>query len=88
VDEKARGIRLGIHRREDLAPWREFLTTLQEDSVRRSLVIESFDPSFEELNRLCAIWRRFAKSRETLAVEGLGNLRRIAAEVESAAGQG
>jgi len=45
------------------------------------MVIESFDPSFEELNRLCAIWRKFADSGEELAVQGLRNLKRIAADV-------
>ena len=71
-----------------LVPWREFFTALQEIQYSGPLVIESFDPSFEELNRLCAIWRRFAESGEALAVEGLANLRRIAREVESAAGRG
>jgi D-psicose/D-tagatose/L-ribulose 3-epimerase len=45
------------------------------------MVIESFDPGFEELNRLCAIWRKFADSGEALAVEGLRNLRQISASV-------
>jgi len=45
------------------------------------MVIESFDPSFEELNRLCAIWRKFADSGEELAVQGLKNLTRIASEI-------
>jgi D-psicose/D-tagatose/L-ribulose 3-epimerase len=44
-------------------------------------VIESFDPSFEELNRLCAIWRKFADSGEALAIEGLKNLKAIAQEI-------
>ena len=46
------------------------------------LVIESFDPSFEELNGNCAIWRKLAESGEQLAVEGLANLKKIAATVE------
>lgn len=38
-----------------LVRWREFLTALQQIQYSGPLVIESFDPSFEELNRLCAI---------------------------------
>ena len=48
------------------------------------LVIESFDPSFEVLNSLCAIWRRFAESGEALAIQGLRNLKAIASEIEMA----
>ena len=43
-----------------LVPWKEFFTALKKIGYTGPLVIESFDPSFEELNRLCAIWRRFA----------------------------
>jgi D-psicose/D-tagatose/L-ribulose 3-epimerase len=46
------------------------------------LTIESFDPDFEELNRLCAIWRKFADSGEELAVKGLQNLKKIEASLE------
>ena len=49
------------------------------------LVIESFDPGFEELNRLCAIWRKFAATGEELAVRGLANLKQIDKSVEEAA---
>ena len=65
-----------------LVPWREFFTALKGIGYCGPLVIESFDPSFEEVNRLCAIWRKFAESGEVLAVEGLKNLKRIALEVE------
>ena len=44
-------------------------------------MIESFDPSFEELNANCAIWRKFADTGEELAIQGLANLKRIAAEL-------
>lgn len=64
-----------------LVPWPEFLTALKRIGYTGPLVIESFDPSFEELNRLCAIWRRFAESGEALAVEGLRNLKAIAAGI-------
>jgi D-psicose/D-tagatose/L-ribulose 3-epimerase len=64
-----------------LVPWKEFFTTLKHVGYEGPLVIESFDPSFEELNRLCAIWREFAPSGEALAVEGVRNLRAIAAQV-------
>ena len=64
-----------------LVPWKEFFTAVRDVGYEGPLVIESFDPSFEELNRLCAIWRRFAESGEVLAVEGLRNLKAIAATV-------
>lgn len=64
-----------------LVPWKEFFTALKGIGYSGPLVIESFDPSFEELNRLCAIWRKLADSGEALAVEGLRNLQAIAATV-------
>jgi len=64
-----------------LVPWKEFFTAVKAVGYTGPLVIESFDPGFEELNGLCAIWRKFAESGEQLAVEGLANLRAIAGGV-------
>lgn len=64
-----------------LVPWKEFFIALKDIGYSGPLVIESFDPSFEELNRMCAIWRKFAESGEALAVEGLKNLKAIANEI-------
>lgn len=64
-----------------LVPWAEFFRALDEVGYAGPLVIESFDPAFEELNRLCAIWRKFAASGEELAVRGKANLEHIAAEI-------
>jgi D-psicose/D-tagatose/L-ribulose 3-epimerase len=60
-----------------LVPWKEFFTALKKTGYSGPLVIESFDPSFKELNRLCAIWRKFADTGEELAVKGLKNLKEI-----------
>jgi len=60
-----------------LVPWKEFFTALKRINYTGPLVIESFDPSFQEINRLCAIWRKFAETGEELAVQGLKNLREI-----------
>lgn len=65
-----------------LVPFKEFFTALKEIGYEGACVIESFDPSFEELNANCAIWRKFADTGEELAIKGLANLRRIAAEIE------
>ena len=65
-----------------LVPWREFFQALKDIGYNGPLVIESFDPSFEELNRQCAIWRKLAETGEELAVKGLQNLKTIAQEIE------
>jgi D-psicose/D-tagatose/L-ribulose 3-epimerase len=66
-----------------LVPWKEFLTAIKDVGYTGPLVIESFDPSFEKLNMLCAIWRKLADSGEELAIKGLKNLKAIAKEVEA-----
>jgi len=64
-----------------LVPWKEFFTALKDVGYAGAVTIESFDPNFEEINRSCAIWRKFAESGEALATEGLKNLKAIAAEI-------
>jgi len=64
-----------------LVPWKEFFTALKSIGYNGPMVIESFDPSFEELNRLCAIWRKFAKTGEELAIKGLKNLKEIESQI-------
>ncbi len=64
-----------------LVRWREFFAALKKVGYFGPLVIESFDPNFEELSKNCAIWRRFTDTGEELAVKGLANLKRIAAEI-------
>jgi len=76
VNENDRGIP-GTGR----VPFKEFFTAVRDNGYTGPLTIESFDPSFEELAGNCAIWRKFAESGEALAIEGLANLKRIAAEV-------
>jgi D-psicose/D-tagatose/L-ribulose 3-epimerase len=65
-----------------LVPWEKFFTALKKVGYTGPLTIESFDPNFEELNRLCAIWRKFADSGEELAVKGLANLKKIEASLK------
>lgn len=65
-----------------LVPFKEFFIALKKVGYEGPCVIESFDPSFEELNANCAIWRKFADTGEDLAVQGLANLKKIAFEIE------
>lgn len=64
-----------------LVPFKEFFTALKKIEYDGYCVIESFDPSFEELNANCAIWRKFADTGEELAIQGLANLKKIAEEI-------
>lgn len=57
-----------------LVPFPEVFAALKDINYEGPLVIESFDPNFEELVANCAIWRKLAESGEALAVEGLHNL--------------
>ncbi len=60
-----------------LVPWKEFFIALKDIQYTGPMCIESFDPSFEELNGLCAIWRKFASTGEELAIKGKRNLEKI-----------
>ena len=60
-----------------LVPWKEFFTALRKIRYTGPLTIESFNPDFVELNRLCCIWRKLADTGEELAVQGLKNLKEI-----------
>ena len=65
-----------------MVPFREFFLALKKINYDGYCVIESCDPSFEELNGNCAIWRKFAETGEELAVQGLANLKIIAESIE------
>ncbi len=60
-----------------LVPWVEFFKALRKIGYKGVLTIESFNPDFEEINRQCAIWRKFAKTGEELLMKGLKNLKAI-----------
>jgi D-psicose/D-tagatose/L-ribulose 3-epimerase len=60
-----------------LVPWTELFTALNDIGYSEAMSIESFDPGFTEINKICAIWRTYAESGEALATEGLKNLKSI-----------
>ena len=62
-----------------LVPWKEFFTALKKIGFTGPLTIESFDPGFNELNRLCCIWRKFAEPVRSWPYKGLKNLKKIEA---------
>lgn len=64
-----------------LVPFKEFFKALEEVDYTGPCTIESFDPSFEELNANCAIWRSFAPTGEQLAIDGLRNLKEIVSNI-------
>ncbi len=64
-----------------LVPWKEFFKNLKKIGYRGPLVIEAFDPGFEELNRLSATLRKFAATGEELAIKGQENLKKIEDEL-------
>lgn len=76
INESDRGIPGTGH-----VPYEEFMLALNEVGYDGPVVIESFDIKFEELAGNCSIWRKLADSGEQLAVEGLKNLKAIAAKL-------
>jgi D-psicose/D-tagatose/L-ribulose 3-epimerase len=58
-------------------PWRDFLRALAEVNYQGVVTIESFDPNFKNIAKLCCIWRKLADSPEQLATEGLQFLKSI-----------
>jgi len=60
-----------------LVRWEEVYRGLREIEYHGWIVIESFVPDIEELARVCAIWRKLAPSADTLAGDGLENLKLI-----------
>lgn len=73
VNESNRGIPGTGH-----VPFKEFFQAIKDIGYTGPLVIESFDPNFEELSGNCAIWRKLSNSGEELAVKGLANLKKTA----------
>ena len=58
-------------------PWRDFFKALAEINYQGVVTIESFDPNFKNIAKLCCIWRKLADSPEQLATEGLRFLKSI-----------
>jgi len=58
-------------------PWPDFFKALAEINYQGVVTIESFDPNFKNIAKLCCIWRKLADSPEQLATEGLRFLKSI-----------
>ena len=58
-------------------PWHDFFQALAEVNYQGVVTIESFDPNFENIAKLCCIWRKLADSPEQLASEGLKFLKGV-----------
>jgi D-psicose/D-tagatose/L-ribulose 3-epimerase len=58
-------------------PWRDFFKALGEVNYQGVVTIESFDPNFKNIAKLCCIWRKLADSPEQLATEGLHFLKSL-----------
>ena len=58
-------------------PWRDFFQALREVNYQGVVTIESFDPNFQNIAKLCCIWRKLADSPEQLASEGLTFLKGV-----------
>jgi D-psicose/D-tagatose/L-ribulose 3-epimerase len=65
-----------------MVPFKEFFQAVSNVHYDGYMVIESFDPSFEELAGNCAIWRKLAPSGEILAIEELANLKKISNSIQ------
>jgi D-psicose/D-tagatose/L-ribulose 3-epimerase len=60
-----------------LVRWEDVYRALKDIKYDGWVVIESFVSDIEELARVCAIWRELAPSADSLASEGLKNLKEI-----------
>lgn len=60
-------------------PWRDFFRALADVNYEGVVTIESFDPNFKHIAKLCCIWRKLADSPEQLATEGLSFLKGLVA---------
>jgi D-psicose/D-tagatose/L-ribulose 3-epimerase len=66
-----------------LVPWTAFFRALKKVGYDGCITIESFDPDFESIAKLCCIWRKLADSPEQLATEGLRFLKGVYREAFS-----
>src|SRR5258707_4786442 len=62
-------------------PWHDFFQALRDVNYQGVVTIESFDPNFKNIAKLCCIWRKLADSPEQLAAEGLAFLKVVTASL-------
>jgi D-psicose/D-tagatose/L-ribulose 3-epimerase len=62
---------------EDHLPWRAIAGALRDVRYDGPVVIEAFTPEVREIARAVSIWRPLAKNQDSLARDGLKNLRAV-----------
>jgi D-psicose/D-tagatose/L-ribulose 3-epimerase len=62
---------------EDHLPWKMIAEALRSVRYDGPVVIEAFTPKVREIARAVSIWRPLAKSQDSLATDGLKNLRAV-----------
>jgi D-psicose/D-tagatose/L-ribulose 3-epimerase len=62
---------------EDHLPWPRIVEALTAADFQGPVVIEAFTPEIREIAKAVSIWRPLARSQDTLATDGLKNLRAV-----------
>ncbi|MDR2457061.1 MAG: sugar phosphate isomerase/epimerase [Clostridiales Family XIII bacterium] len=62
---------------KDNFDWRKIADALKEVEYNDYIIIESFTPECKEIAKAASVWRPFAKTKESIAAEGIPFLRKV-----------